>query len=104
MPHDIKALPGDPKTLKTLSGKADRDPLTYSLRDRKLVNQRTDDHNHGLAGSSPILALDMYEHSYHMDYGAAAAKDVDAFMENIRWDNVSRLHQRHARRTRRPTP
>jgi len=46
----------------------------------------------------------MYEHSYHLDYGAAAAKYVDAFMENIRWDNVSRLHQQHARRTRRPSP
>ena len=71
--------------------------LTYSPRDRKLVNQWAADHTHGLAGSSPILALDMYEHSYHMDYGAAAAKYVDAFMDNIRWENVSRLHQKHAR-------
>jgi len=71
--------------------------LTYSPRDRKLVNQWAADHTHGLAGSSPILALDMYEHSYHMDYGAAAAKYVDAFMENIRWESVSRLHQEHAR-------
>jgi Fe-Mn family superoxide dismutase len=71
--------------------------LTYSPRDRKLVNQWAADHTHGLAGSSPLLALDMYEHSYHMDYGAAAAKYVDAFMENIRGENVSRLHQEHAR-------
>ncbi len=71
--------------------------LTYSPRDGKLVNQWAADHTHGLAGSSPILALDMYEHSYHMDYGTAAAKYVDAFMENIRWENVSRLHQGHAR-------
>ena len=71
--------------------------LTYSPRDRKLVNQWAADHTHGLAGSSPILALDMYEHSYHMDYGAVAAKYVDAFMDNVRWENVSRLHQKHAR-------
>ena len=71
--------------------------LTYTPRDRKLVNQWAADHTHSLAGSSQILALDMYEHSYHMDYGAAAAKYVDAFMENIRWENVSRLHQKHAR-------
>jgi len=38
----------------------------------------------------------MYEHSYHLDYGAAAAKYVDAFMQNIRWDHVSRLYQAHA--------
>jgi len=71
--------------------------LTYSPRDRKLVNQWAADHTHCLAGSSPVLALDMYEHSYHMDYGAAAAKYVDAFMDNIRWENVFRLHEKHAR-------
>ena len=71
--------------------------LTYSPHDRKLVNQWAADHTHGLAAASPILALDMYEHSYHIDYGAAAAKYVDAYMENIRWDNVSRLYQQYAR-------
>ena len=71
--------------------------LTYSPHDQRLVNQWAADHTHGLAGSRPILALDMYEHSYHLDYGAAAAKYVDAFMENIRWENVSQLHHNHAR-------
>ena len=71
--------------------------LTYSHRDRKLVNQWAADHTHSVAGAAPILALDMYEHSYHLDYGAAAAKYVDAFMENINWTNVARLHQAHAR-------
>jgi len=37
------------------------------------------DHTTTLAGGAPILALDMYEHSYHMDYGARAAAYVDAF-------------------------
>jgi len=71
--------------------------LTYSAHDNRLVNQWAADHTHGLAGSSPILALDMYEHSYHLDYGAAAAKYVDAFMESIRWEHVSQLHHKHAR-------
>ena len=71
--------------------------LIYAPRDGKLVNQWAADHTHGLAGSSPILALDMYEHSYHIDYGAAAAKYLDAFMDNVRWENVARLHQKHAR-------
>ncbi len=66
--------------------------LTHSPRDRRLVNQWAADHTHSLAGGTPILALDMYEHSYHLDYGAAAAKYVDAFMHNIHWDHVSRLH------------
>jgi Fe-Mn family superoxide dismutase len=37
----------------------------------------------------PLLVMDMYEHSYHMDYGAKAASYVDAFMQNIRWQGVS---------------
>jgi Fe-Mn family superoxide dismutase len=37
-----------------------------------------------------LLVLDMYEHAYHMDYGAAAAKYVDAFMLNVNWEDVNR--------------
>jgi len=71
--------------------------VTYSHRDRRLVNQWAADHTHSMAGGTPILALDMYEHSYHIDYGAAAAKYVDAFMDNINWANAGRLHEAHAR-------
>jgi Fe-Mn family superoxide dismutase len=67
--------------------------LTYSRRDRKLVNQWAADHTCNLAGGTPILALDMYEHSYHMDYGARAAAYVDASMNNINWANVARLYE-----------
>jgi len=71
--------------------------LTYSHRDRRVVNQWAADHTHSMAGATPILALDMYEHSYHIDYGAAAAKYVDAFMDNINRTNVARLQQAHVR-------
>jgi len=66
--------------------------LTWSPRDRKLVNQWAMDHTTTLAGAAPILALDMYEHSYHMDYGARAAAYVDAFMAAINWPNVARAY------------
>lgn len=67
--------------------------LTYSPRDGKLVNQWAADHTTTLAGGRPILALDMYEHAYHIDYGAKAAAYVDAFMQAIRWENASRLYR-----------
>lgn len=67
--------------------------LTYSRRDQKLVNQWAADHTCHLAGGTPILALDMYEHSYHMDYGAKAAAYVEASMNNINWANVARLYE-----------
>ena len=72
--------------------------LTYSPRDRKLVNQWAADHTCNLAGATPILALDMYEHSYHMDYGAKAAAYVDASMNNINWANAARLFEAAAAR------
>ena len=81
---------------KALGGGSGWVLLTYSRRDKKLVNQWAADHTCGLAGASPILALDMYEHSYHMDYGAKAAAYVDSYMQNINWENVSRLHREHA--------
>lgn len=77
---------------KALGGGSGWVLLTYSHRDKKLINQWAADHTCCLAGSTPILALDMYEHSYHMDYGAAAAAYVDAFMQNINWANVSQLY------------
>ncbi|MPZ46264.1 MAG: superoxide dismutase [Betaproteobacteria bacterium] len=64
--------------------------LTYWHRDGKLVNQWAADHTCSVSGATPVLALDMYEHSYHIDYGAAAAKYVDAFMQNVRWEEVDR--------------
>ena len=66
--------------------------LTWSPRDRKLINQWVMDHTTTLAGGGPILALDMYEHSYHIDYGAKAAAYVDAFMAAINWPIVARAY------------
>jgi Fe-Mn family superoxide dismutase len=74
---------------KALGGGSGWVLLTYSPRDGRLINQWAADHAHTLAGANPVLALDMYEHSYHMDYGAKAAAYVDAFMQNIAWDKVS---------------
>ena len=75
---------------KALGGGSGWVLLTYSPRDKKLVNQWAADHTCCLAGASPILALDMYEHSYHIDYGAKAAAYVDAFMQNINWESAGR--------------
>lgn len=66
--------------------------LTYVARDARLVNQWSADHTCGIAGATPILALDLYEHSYHIDYGAKAASYVDAFMRNIDWTAVAHAY------------
>jgi Fe-Mn family superoxide dismutase len=71
--------------------------LAYSPRDKRLVNQWAADHTTTLAGGRPVMVLDMYEHAYHMDYGAAAAKYVDVFMEAIRWESAVKLYERYSR-------
>lgn len=76
---------------KALGGGSGWVLLSWSARDKKLVNQWAPDHCHTLAGGTPILGLDMYEHSYHIDYGAKAATYVDTFMAAIRWSNAERL-------------
>jgi len=84
---------------KAMSGGSGWVLLTYSLRDRRLVNQWAADHTHSMAGGTPILALDMYEHSYHIDFGAKAASYVDTFMSVIRWPAVDQFFGNLARDT-----
>ena len=62
--------------------------LSRSPRDGTLTNVWAADHAHGLAGGMPILALDMYEHAYHLDFGANASAYVDAFMANLHWPRL----------------
>src|SRR6478672_1216490 len=74
---------------KALGGGSGWVLLAWSPHDKRLVNTWAADHTMTLAGGRPILALDMFEHAYAMDYGAAAAKYVDSFMQGIRWDTVA---------------
>jgi superoxide dismutase, Fe-Mn family len=63
--------------------------LTYSPYDGRLYNQIAIDHSHAMVGAVPILVLDMYEHAYHLEFGANAAAYVDVFMRIIDWTIVS---------------
>jgi superoxide dismutase, Fe-Mn family len=62
--------------------------LSYVPRDGRLVNQFATDHSQSIAGAIPILALDMYEHAYHIDFGANATAYVDTFMRNLDWKAI----------------
>jgi len=73
---------------KALAGGSGWVILGFSQRLGRLVNQWAADHAHGLAGASPILALDMYEHAYHLDFGAKAAAYVDQTMVNLNWERI----------------
>lgn len=62
--------------------------LTYVPRDRRLINQVATDDGQMISGAIPILALDMYEHAYHIDFGANASAYIACFMRNIEWNVV----------------
>ena len=62
--------------------------LTYVPRDGRLINQTASDHRQSIAGGIPILAIDMYEHAYHLDFGANAEAYIATFMRNIEWNAV----------------
>lgn len=62
--------------------------LGYNRHFGTLENYWLADHMHGPATTEPLLVIDMYEHSYHMDYGAATARYIDAFFNNVNWETV----------------
>ena len=78
---------------KALGGGSGWVLLTWSDRLGRLTNQWAADHCHVLAGGVPVLALDMYEHAYHIDFGANAAAYVDAFLDNINWEGIERRYR-----------
>lgn len=77
------------RTAKTLGGGSGWVVLGYNYHLNAIENYWCFDHMHAPAGTIPLLMMDMYEHSYQMDYGAAAAKYIDAFLKNINWEVVS---------------
>jgi Fe-Mn family superoxide dismutase len=64
--------------------------LGYNLHNGLVENYWLWDHLHSPAMTLPLLVMDMYEHSYQIDYGADAAAYIDAFMKNIRWETVAK--------------
>ncbi len=67
--------------------------LTYLPRDRRLINQYASDHSQSIPGGIPILALDMYEHAYHMDFGANVKAYVDTYLRNVDWAAVQARYE-----------
>ena len=64
--------------------------LDFSTGDLRIYG--AGNHTQSVAFGAPLLVLDLYEHAYALDYGAAAAKYVDAFMANVAWSEVERRY------------
>lgn len=61
--------------------------LAYDFRDNCLHNYGADAHNIGAVwGAMPLIALDVYEHAYFMDYGVSRKDYINSFFKNLNWD------------------
>ncbi len=76
-------------TAQSLAGGSGWVLLTYSRQHQRLWNQMAADHSQAAVDSAPVLVLDMYEHAYHLDFGANAIAYIDAFMRNVDWAAVT---------------
>lgn len=70
--------------------------LVWSARLGRLINSWAADHTTTPADCAVLVALDMYEHAYAIDYGANAGAYVDAFMAAQRWSRASLEFERVA--------
>lgn len=73
---------------QSLSGRSGWVLLSYSRRDARLFNQIAFDDTQAMIDAVPVLALDMYEHAYQLEFGPNSTAYVDAFMRNIDWAAV----------------
>lgn len=85
------------RTAASLAGGSGWCLLALNAHTGDLQNYWMWDHMHAPATGIPLLALDMYEHAYHIDYGSAAARYIDAFMRNVSWEEVDRRYARARR-------
>jgi Fe-Mn family superoxide dismutase len=76
--------------------------LSYSPHEGRLYNQIALEDAQAIPGAVLILVLDMYEHAYHLEFGANGTAYIDAFMRLIEWTVVTeRLTHATADRPRR---
>ena len=55
----------------------------------RLLNQWVNEHETGhFAGCTPILVMDVFEHTFMTDYGLKKASYIEAFFKNINWNVV----------------
>jgi len=78
------------KTAASLYGGSGWTVLAWNHHTKELHNYWAGDHSQSAVMGTPLFVLDLYEHAYHIDFGAAAARYVDAVFANAHWDEVQR--------------
>lgn len=65
--------------------------LMYDKKTERLLNVWVDEQHLGhLVGASPVLALDMWEHSFVADYQPSGKKQyIEDFFVNLNWNTIT---------------
>ncbi len=62
----------------------------YDWDERRLFNYVGDAQNtYPVWGATPLVALDVYEHAYFLDYQTDRGSYIEAFFRNLDWDVVN---------------
>jgi superoxide dismutase, Fe-Mn family len=72
--------------------------LYYDAVGNQLINTWINEHDTGhLAGTTPILIMDVFEHAFMIDYGLKRADYIEAFFKAIDWAAVAKRFDAAAR-------
>lgn len=68
--------------------------LVWDIKAQELKQYNADAHNQGgIWGAIPIIVLDVYEHSYFIDFGSDRKSYIEAFFNNLNWDKIEEFYQ-----------
>jgi superoxide dismutase, Fe-Mn family len=66
-----------------------------SLSDGKLRNLLVDEHGIGaIWGAKPLIACDVFEHSYYHKDGPKRAIYIDNFLNNLHWKRIEEIYEK----------
>lgn len=73
--------------------------LCYDWTDDRLHNYVVDFHDEGAVwNAAPIMAMDVWEHAYYIDYGPDKAEYIEAFFNNLDWKAVEEMFEKYTQK------
>lgn len=69
--------------------------LAFDWQNNTLFNYLGDQHDgFPIWHATPLIALDVYEHAYFMDYGVGRKDYIESFCKNLNWEGAEKLAEK----------
>jgi|WetSurMetagenome_2_1015567.scaffolds.fasta_scaffold10536_4 superoxide dismutase, Fe-Mn family len=73
--------------------------LTYCMKTNRLLIMQLEKHNvNVIPGFRILMALDVWEHAYYLDYRNDRAKFIESFWSIVNWDEVNKRLASHVKK------